>query len=198
MSKKFRPALAAGSLVLATAFANAEPVFHEEILVTASRLPEGASALPLSWADVDGDALALTGHIHINEAMQRVAGAWISRGNGQESLTALRSPVLTGAGSCGAFFMAFDGIGLRSPGFCNVNQMFDANTEQAGAIEVIKGPATALYGSGALHGVINVLSAAPSDEHSLAVEAGPDDYYRGKYAYGLSLIHISEPTRPKR
>ncbi len=184
MPEKFHPALTAGSLVLAASAVTAEPVFDEEILVTASRLPQEASALPLSWANINGDALSLTGHVHINEAMQRVAGAWISRGNGQESLTALRSPVLTGAGSCGAFFMAFDGISLRAPGFCNVNQLFDANTEQAGAIEVINGPATALYGSGALHGVINVLSANPDDQHSLAAEAGPYDYYRGKYAYG--------------
>ena len=86
--------------------------------------------------------------------MQRVPGTWISRGNGQESLTALRSPVLTGAGSCGAFYMAADNISLRAPGFCNVNQLFDANTEQAGRIEVLRGPATALYGSNAMHGVI--------------------------------------------
>jgi outer membrane receptor protein involved in Fe transport len=50
---------------------------------------------------------------------------------------------------------------------------------------VIRGPATALYGSTAMHGVINVLSAAPTQEldHSLAVEAGPNDYYRTKYHY---------------
>jgi len=122
---------------------------------------------------VNKDELALTGHVHITEAMQRVAGAWISRGNGQESLPSLRSPVLTGAGSCGAFFMAADGISLRAPGFCNINQLFDANTEQAAAIEVIKGPATSLYGSNALHGVINILSAAPAVENDLSVEAGP-------------------------
>ena len=116
--------------------------------------------------------------------MQRVPGAWIARGNGQESLTSLRSPVLTGAGSCAAFFVGGDGISLRAPGFCNVNQLFDANTEQAGKIEVIKGPATALYGSNAMHGVINILSAprAPT-RPQLALEGGPDDYYRAKYRY---------------
>ena len=48
--------------------------------------------------------------------------------------------------------MAQDGISLRAPGFCNVNQLFDANTEQAERIEVLKGPSTALYGSGTAHG----------------------------------------------
>jgi outer membrane receptor protein involved in Fe transport len=117
--------------------------------------------------------------------MQQVPGAWIARGNGQESLPSLRSPVLTGAGSCGAFFMAADGISLRAPGFCNVNQLFDSNTEQAGRIEVVKGPGTALYGSNAMHGVINILSRVPAAtrEHDLSVEAGPYDYYRGRYRF---------------
>ena len=157
----------------------------EQVLVTASQVPEDGAKLPLAWSSISEEALALVGHTHINEAMQQVAGAWIARGNGQESLIALRSPVLTGAGSCGAFLVAGDGISLRAPGFCNVNQLFDANTEQAERIEVIKGPATSLYGSNAMHGLINVLSAAPSDEvdQNIAVEAGPWDYYRAKYRY---------------
>ena len=83
---------------------------QEQVLVTASRLPQQARPLPMAWSQVAREDLALTGHVHINEVMQRVPGAWISRGNGQESLPSLRSPVLTGAGSCGAFFMAADGI----------------------------------------------------------------------------------------
>ena len=172
-------------LCLATGLTQAAEAELETIIVSASRLQEDGGRLPIAWSKIDADALELTGHVHINEAMQRVPGAWISRGNGQESLTALRSPVLTGAGSCGAFFMAADGISLRAPGFCNVNQLFDANTEQAGSIEVIKGPATSLYGSNAMHGVINVLSYAPTEnlDHSLSLEAGPYDYYRAKYHY---------------
>ena len=37
------------------------------------------------------------------------------------------------------FFTAEDGINLRAPGFCNVNQLFDANLLQAGGVEVVKG-----------------------------------------------------------
>ena len=158
----------------------------EQVLVTASRQAEDGSKLPLAWTGIDAKDLQLISHTHINEAMQQVPGTWIARGNGQESLIALRSPVLTGAGSCGAFLVAGDSISLRAPGFCNVNQLFDANTEQAGRIEVIRGPATALYGSNAMHGVINVLSAAPpaAEDQNLALEAGPWDYYRAKYRFG--------------
>lgn len=160
----------------------------ENVYITATRLAADASSLPLSWAIVDRDELDSIGHTHINEALNRVSGAWISRGNGQEHLTALRSPVLTGAGGCGSFFMAEDGLSLRAAGFCNVNQLFDANSEQAGRIEILKGPAPAVYGSNAMHGVINVITQAPSEstEHTASIEAGANNYSRLKYSYGSS------------
>ncbi len=155
----------------------------EDVIVTATHQPQEAANLPLNWAVIDDSDLRMVEHVHINESFQRIAGGWISRGNGQESLTALRSPVLTGAGSCGAFFMAEDGISLRAPGFCNVNQLFDANSEQAQRIEVLKGPASALYGSGAMHGVINILSIDPAgpEQHNIGLEGGPHGYGRAKY-----------------
>jgi iron complex outermembrane receptor protein len=179
------PLIILATLASLATHANPDDAITEQVLVTATRLETTGIGLPLAWSAINEEALELTGHVHINEVMQQIPGAWISRGNGQESLTALRSPVLTGAGGCGAFYMASDGISLRAPGFCNVNQLFDANAEQAGRIEVIKGPATALYGSNAMHGVINILSAAPTKEKDgrIALEAGPDDFYRGKYRY---------------
>ncbi|MFT6274645.1 MAG: outer membrane receptor protein involved in Fe transport [Halioglobus sp.] len=175
--------------VLATAISlplHSQEQNTEQVLVTATSTSVNAQDLALAWSVVDAEAIDMVNHIHINEIMQQVPGAWISRGNGQESLSSLRSPVLTGAGGCGAIFVASDGISLRAPGFCNVNQLFDANAEQAGRIEVIKGPGTALYGSNAMHGVINILSAAPpqSPDNTIAIEAGPYDYYRAKYRYG--------------
>ena len=80
----------------------------------------------------------------------------IQRGSGQESLTALRSPVLTGAGACGAVLVLEDGIPIRPVGTCNVNDLFEVNVEQAAAVEVLRGPGSVLYGSSAVHGIINV------------------------------------------
>ena len=152
----------------------------EQVIVSASRSEEDGSALALSWSKIDDSAIRDTAAVHINQLMQRSAGVWISRGNGQESLPSLRSPVLTGAGGCGAFYMAWDGISLRAPGFCNLNQLFDVNSEQAGAVEVIRGPGTAVYGANALHGVINTLTpeVGRGPRQRFALEGGPNDYYR--------------------
>ena len=170
----------------------------EILTVTASRLEQPIAELPDSISVVPLQDLQQVRHVHISELLTRVPGAWISRGNGQESLTAIRSPVLTGAGSCGAFYIAEDGVQTRGTGFCNVNELFDINTEQAGAIEVLRGPGTELHGSNSLHGAINVLSMAPSEdmENTLSLEAGPHSYGRalfsnsdtlGDHAYRVSI-----------
>ncbi len=152
----------------------------ESIVVTADRQQTSLRDVPASIFTVGRDDLAKIRPTHINEALARVPGTWISRNNGQESLTAIRSPVLSGAGSCGAFQMAQDGIPLRAVGFCNVNQMFESNSEQAGSVEVIRGPGSILYGANALHGAINVISdpISAESESSVAYEAGPHDYNR--------------------
>ena len=164
----------------------------EQITVTATRTSQNILdvASNISW--LDDESLRLIEQQHINQALVRIPGAWISRGNGQEHLTAIRSPVLTGAGGCGAFLIAQDGMSLRAPGFCNVNQLFDANTEQASSLEVLRGPASTMYGSNAVHGVINVLTPNPFDtEHSsLSLSVGPHDYSRGMFS--LSSISESE------
>ncbi len=122
---------------------------------------------------------------HPNELFDRVPGAWISTGSGQEHLTAIRSPVLTGAGACGAFMVLEDGIPTRPSGFCNVNQLFEVNIAQAGSITVLRGPGTVTYGSNALHGAVDIITVGPVAESfsEFALEAGTDDYYRGRFAF---------------
>ena len=124
----------------------------DEVIVTATRSPVALASYPGSATRIAADASELVGATHASELVNRAAGAMIQRGSGQESLTALRSPVLTGAGACGAVLVLEDGIPIRPVGTCNVNELFEVNLEQAAAIEVLRGPGSVLYGSSAVHG----------------------------------------------
>lgn len=183
------PAVILCFLLTQAAHSAAETSYLDEIIVTASKSNQTVRDISASASVVDSETLEEIKHTHINEALQRVPGVWISRGNGQEHLTAIRSPVLTGAGSCGAFVIAQDGIPVRAPGFCNVNELFEAASELASRIEVIRGPGSSIYGADALHGVINVLTPQiKPGERKLSFEAGADQYYRGQFsASGDSL-----------
>ena len=96
--------------------------------------------------------------VHPAEALNRKAGVNIHRGSGQEHLTAIRSPVLTGGAGAGSFLYLQDAVPLRAAGFANVNGLFEAGVEFAQQAEVFKGPGPAEYGSNAVHGLINIVS----------------------------------------
>jgi iron complex outermembrane receptor protein len=164
----------------------------EEVIVTATRSEQQLREFPGSISVVSSTDVGLVGATHHAEIMNRVPGAMIQRNSGQESLTAIRSPVLTGPGSCGVFLFLENSVPIRPTGFCNVNELFEVNSEQARSIEILRGPAGVVYGSGAMHGAVNVIQAKPADlpGQSLALEAGPDEFYRGR----LALAHTGGST----
>ncbi|HZX25105.1 MAG TPA: hypothetical protein VFF18_16345, partial [Woeseiaceae bacterium] len=92
----------------AVAEAAEEPI--QEIVVTATRRDQPLITATGNAARIEGEAIDALGHHHVHELMLEMPGTWISRGSGQEHLTAIRSPVLTGAGSCGAFLFLEDGL----------------------------------------------------------------------------------------
>ena len=47
---------------------------------------------------------------------------------------------------------------LRSPGFGNVNGLMESIIEIGERTEVIRGPGSTLYGSNAIHGLMNVIT----------------------------------------
>ncbi len=158
----------------------------DEVFVTATRHSQSLRSYAGSASIVGTDDVALVGPTHHNEIINRVPGAMIQRNSGQESLTAIRSPVLSGPGSCGTFLFLENSVSIRPVGFCNVNEMFELNFEQAGSVEVLRGPVGVVYGSGAMHGAINVLQPAPAEViPSVALEIGADDYYRGRGTFGV-------------
>ncbi len=137
-----------------------------------------------SWSAMDSDEIDLIGATHPTEALVRVPGVWVSRGSGQEHLTAIRSAVLTGAGACGEFLFLENGIPVRPAGFCNVNNLFELNTEQAGRMEVWRGPASAVLGGNALHGAINVVNRLP-ERNSIGLEGGSFGAYRASGEFNV-------------
>ncbi|PCH62618.1 MAG: TonB-dependent receptor [SAR86 cluster bacterium] len=163
---------------------NGQQAIEEITIISASRRAESLGDINASIAVIGTEELQLVSATHAQEALNRLPGVNISRNNGQESLTSIRSPILTGSGACGAFLVAEQGIPVRAAGFCNVNEMFDAHTENAQRIEVIRGPGSAFYGSNAVHGMINVVLPEPGERSEFSLETGPRGYGRFNAAIG--------------
>jgi outer membrane receptor protein involved in Fe transport len=102
--------------------------------------------------------------------MNRVAGVWVNVTGGEGHMTAIRQPKTTSP----VYLFAEDGVPTRSTGFFNHNALYEVSLPQADRIEVLKGPMSALYGSDAIGGVVNVVTRAPAEETgaSVALEGG--------------------------
>lgn len=155
------------------AIAQEAPVARDVVVVTGARTETLRSDSTLATALLDAEALDRVGAHHISEALNRLPGVNINRGNGAEHLTAIRSPVFTGGQGAGSFLYLEDGVPLRAAGFANINGLFEGADGLADRIEVVRGPGSAAYGSNALHGLVNIITPDPEDtERSIWLEAG--------------------------
>ncbi|MHA6289600.1 TonB-dependent receptor [Maricaulis sp. CAU 1757] len=141
--------------------AMAAQAVDDVIVVTGDRQGESRDAAIQPISVIDGATIDRVGAQHPSELLNGEAGVFINRGNGAEHLTSIRSPVLTGGDGAGSFLYLEDGVPLRAAGFANVNGLFEDVGDLAGGVEVLRGPGPALYGSNALHGLVNTLTPDP-------------------------------------
>lgn len=173
-------------LLVSTAQAD-EASIVEETVVYGSRSVDDTGA----FTRLARDEIEAVRPSHPSELLNRVPGVWISRGSGQEHLTAIRTGVLTGAGACGEFLFLENGLPIRPHGFCNINNLFEVNLAQAEAVEVLRGPASASLGGNALHGAINAISGLPGDTGGKAsLEAGPYGYGQGRISWDSDSVRV--------
>ena len=174
--------LLVATILGATAFgsaASAQTAVIDEVIVTTTRSDSLRIDNAGNIATIDPSE---TVNLFPVEMLNRAPGVHIHRGSGQEHLTAIRSPVLVGGAGAGSFLYLEDGIAMRAPGFANVNALMDAMPQADGSVEVVRGPGSALYGSNAVHGLINFISA-PLDESGTSADLAYGSY--GRHALSL-------------
>lgn len=147
------------------------PIEGEEVVVTASRRAEQALEAPLSVDIVRPEALAARNLTGLDQALRYVPGVQIS--DNQVSIRG-SSGFAYNVGS--RVLLLVDGMPLLGPDTEGIP--FDAlPLSEVARIEVVKGPGSALYGGGALGGVINLITRdAPETPETTAA------LYGGVYA----------------
>lgn len=173
------------SILMAVLLLQTEP---DVIVVTADREGERRDAAILPVGLLDAEAVIAAGAHHPAELINQLPGVNLHRGNGAEHLTAIRSPVLTGGAGAGAFLYLEDGLPLRAAGFANINGLFEGLTGLASGLEVLRGPGSALHGSNALHGAVNIRLPEPGEAVAFAeIEGGSFGRYRGRGLTGFDI-----------
>ncbi len=135
-----------------------EPVLVSGVVVTASGEFERRVETPASIGAITGERIREVNPTHPFEIMNRVPGVWVSPTSTEGHMTSIRQPITTNP----VYLFLEDGVPTRSPGFFNHNALYEVNVPHADRIEVIRGPGTALYGSDAIGGVIDVGTRPPA------------------------------------
>ena len=175
---------------LAWGQSDSEPSIDDELIVHGI-YDESISLKQLAASvDVlDNEDLANIAFVHPAEALNTIAGVNIHRGSGQEHLTAIRSPVLTGGAGAGSFLYLEDGVPLRAAGFANVNGLFEGGTEFVQQLEVFRGPSPVEFGSNAVHGLINIQSQDVDNPGHLRLLGSSDGFA------GVTVAHSFKDFR---
>jgi outer membrane cobalamin receptor len=153
-------ALTASAQTLSPAAAPATPEAPSlsEVTVTGNRENTLLLQTPASVGVIGTRAIQRTGPMHPQQILNQVPGVAIAVTNGEGHSTAIRQPFTTSP----VYLFLEDGIPIRATGFFNHNALYEVNIPQASGIEVVKGPGSALYGSDAIGGTVNILTKAPS------------------------------------
>jgi outer membrane receptor protein involved in Fe transport len=140
------------------------------VTVTGTREKALLAETPVSVGAIAAESIRDTAPLHPGQLLGQVPGVAVAVTNGEGHTTAIRQPFTTSP----VYLFLEDGIPIRATGFFNHNALYEVNLPLAGGVEVIRGPGTALYGSDAIGGIVNILSRAPTGapRYSLSGEAG--------------------------
>ena len=152
------------------AYANEETVLSG-IVVSGSRAETSLLETPQAIGVVTHEEIERDRPKTMGEVINRISGvAWNDLGNEQHSM-GIRQPISTNS----VYQYLEDGIPIRPLGVFNHNALNETNMMGVEAVEVVKGPASSLYGSNAVGGAVNFLTARPSRTPYASVGVRYDD-----------------------
>ena len=129
------------------------------IIVTATRLPLSANTLPVAVTVITGEQLRVAGITTVADALSGVTSAYVAQSGSAGATTSL---FLRG-GESKYVKVLIDGVPANDPG--GVYDFASLTTDNVERIEIVRGPASVIYGADAVTGVIQVFT-----RHGLGVQ----------------------------
>jgi iron complex outermembrane recepter protein len=154
----------------------------QQIVVTANREAVLRTETPVAISKLSSVTIHDTKPVLIAELINKVPGVVMLNYNNEQHAMAIRQPMGTSA----YFLYLEDGIPVRPMGVFNHNALIEMNVFGISNIEIVKGPASSLYGPEAVGGAINFITHRPTPMPTakLGLQADQWGYKRVQYAAG--------------
>ncbi len=138
-----------------------KPVYEEQVVVTASKVEQQLVNAPATVSVVTADVIASTPATNYAELFRSVPGVNLSQTSARDFNITMRGATSTLATSTLALL---DGRSLYLDFFGFVAwDLLPVNPNELKQIEVIRGPASAVWGANAMNGVVNFISKTPRE-----------------------------------
>ncbi|HOX83599.1 MAG TPA: TonB-dependent receptor [Chryseolinea sp.] len=156
-----------------------------EVVVTGSRDAQIRSDVPMAINKLSATTISDAKPTLITELINKVPGVAMLNYNNEQHGMSIRQPMGTSA----YYLYMEDGIPLRPMGVFNHNALIEMNVFSISNIEVVKGPASSLYGPEAVGGAINFISQRPTAVPTarLGIQVDNFGYKRVQYSAGGKL-----------
>lgn len=155
----------------------------QNILVTGSRTSNIQADIPYTTSVIRLEEIEARNESNVADLLRNLPGIHVTQPSGQGGA----ARVFVRGGDLENTMVLLDGVRVNDSSDTR-GSVFDfstVNVNDVERIEIVRGPQSAVYGSDALAGVINVISKAPADEFggSVTAEAGTDDYYSASLGF---------------
>ncbi|RTQ47491.1 TonB-dependent receptor [Hymenobacter gummosus] len=152
----------------------------QTVVVTASREAQLRTEAPVAISKLAPTIVQDTKPTLLAELINKVPGVvMLNYGNEQHGM-GIRQPFGTSA----YFLYLEDGVPLRPMGVFNHNALLETNPLAINSIEVVKGPASSLYGPEAVGGAVNVLTKRPTSVPTASLGGQGDQYGYRRLQFG--------------
>lgn len=142
-----------------------------ELVVSSNREQEARIESPIAISSISAQRIADNRPTTIDQVLNQSPGVnMVNLGNEQHTMS-IRRPIDYGA----SYLYMEDGIPIRASGVFNHNALLEINMANVQRIEIIRGPASSLYGSEAIGGAINFISLKPTVKPSFGVSIQGND-----------------------
>ncbi|MEL4308560.1 TonB-dependent receptor [Joostella sp. CR20] len=162
----------------------------EEIIVSASREAQKRSEIPGAISVISANTIEETKPFGIEQLVNQAPGVYMSTSkasSNEQHMMAVRSPISTKS----LFLYLEDGLPIRPTAVFNHNALLEMNDVTFGRVEVLKGPASSIYGSEAIGGSFNFITKNPTPELEGSLGFEINDMGLTKYAFEASK-NVSE------
>lgn len=162
-----------------------QDVIGEPVTTSVTGKPQRASELPGSMIIITADQIARSPARDVPSLLKTYAGIDVNRWTAGQSDVAVRGGVQT---YNARLLVLVDGrqVYLDHYGMTNWNLLGVAN-EDIQQIELLRGPASALYGFNASTGVVNIITRKPGDATALRAEASAGNHGMNRLTASLYL-----------